>query len=139
MDYLSKGKKIVVSIIVFVLLVDIVSIAITSSLYLVNDMVEKATFKIIQGLFRLVLEGVILFFLYSGHKWAKWLICILFLMGGLFSLVSTVATFSIIMLLLGVIYIFAGVILLSSKAVKEFFDYQRNGKVNDLNTSSNDF
>lgn len=139
MESLKKGKRLVVSIIIFVLVLDIIVIAISSSFYAVSGMLGQATYKIAQGLFRLFLEGIILFFLYAGHRWAKWLLSILFFLGGLFSLFSALATFSFLLLFMGVAYITIGIILLSSKPVKDFLEYQKKGKINDLDNNLNDF
>jgi hypothetical protein len=128
MESIDKGKKLVTSIIILILLIDIFTIAITSSIYAVNGMMSYATYKIMQGIFRFILEGLILFFLYKGHKWAKWLLIILLFIGGLFSLISFLANFSFIVLLLGIVYIVIGMILTTSKSVKIFFEFQKGGE-----------
>ncbi len=127
METIEKGKKLVTSIIILILLIDIFTIAITSSINAVNGMMSDATYKIIQGIFRLVLEGLILFFLYKGHKWAKWLMSILLFIGGLFSIITFITSFSIIILSMGLVYIVSGINLTSSKSVKLFLEYQKNG------------
>ena len=128
MDLVLKGKRIVISLIVFVLVSDVIVIAINSSLYAVNGMFGQATFKIAQGLFRLFLEGVILFFLYAGHGWAKWLLSILLLLGGALSLLSVLLTYSFFSLFIGIIYLTFGIVLLKSESIKCFLENQRNGK-----------
>lgn len=127
METIEKGKKLVTSIIILILLIDIFTIAITSSINAVNGMMSDATYKIIQGIIRLLLEGLILFFLYKGHKWAKWLISILLFIGGLFSIITFITSFSIIILSMGLVYIVSGINLTSSKCVKLFLEYQKNG------------
>ncbi len=127
METIEKGKKLVTSIIILILLIDIFTIAITSSINAVNGMMSDATYKIIQGIIRLLLEGLILFFLYKGHKWAKWLMSILLFIGGLFSIITFITSFSIIILSMGLVYIVSGINLTSSKCVKLFLEYQKNG------------
>ncbi|OPX42130.1 hypothetical protein CLHUN_40360 [Ruminiclostridium hungatei] len=127
LESIEKGKKLVTSIIILILLIDIFTIAITSSIYAVSGMMSDATYKIMQGIFRLLLEGLILFFLYKGHKWAKWLMIVLLFIGGLFSLITFITSFSIIILLMGIVYIVIGIILTTSKSVKLFLEFQKNG------------
>lgn len=127
MESIEKGKKLVTSIIILMLLIDIFTIAITTSIYAVNDMINYATYKIMQGIFRFILESLILFFLYKGHKWAKWLIIILLFIGGLFSLISFLANFSFIFFVLGIVYIVISIILITSKPVNMFLEFQKHG------------
>ncbi len=127
METIEKGKKLVTSIIILILLIDLFTIAITSSINAVNGMMSDATYKIIQGIIRILLEGLILFFLYKGHKWAKWLMSILLFIGGLFSIITFITSFSIIILSMGLVYIVSGINLTASKSVKLFLEYQKNG------------
>lgn len=50
METIEKGKKLVTSIIILILLIDLFTIAITSSINAVNGMMGDATYKIIQGI-----------------------------------------------------------------------------------------
>jgi peptidoglycan/LPS O-acetylase OafA/YrhL len=128
MDSIKKGKRIIVSIIVAVLLIDFIIIAFVSTLYAMNGKYDYAAFKTVQGGFRFLLEMLILYFLYRGHKWAKWTLTILLLLGGLLSVFSLMSSFNVFSLVLGVIYISISSILIASESVNNFFKYQRDGK-----------
>jgi hypothetical protein len=130
MDLVSKGRKIIISIIVVLLLFDIAVIAITSSLYAAHGLYDYASFKLMQGLFRFTLEVIILFFLYRGHRWAKWLLIVLLAAAGLFSLISLISDFDLIVLIIGLMFIFIVAVLIFSESVKEFLYYQREEREN---------
>lgn len=122
MQSVLRGKKITIAIIVIMLLVDITTTAITSSIYASYGDSGQASFKIMQGLFRFMLTGLLLFFLYKGHGWAKWIITILALIAGAISLLSI---FNVILILMAAIYITIGVLLIVSKDIKHFMLSQR--------------
>jgi len=126
MESVLKGRKIVIGIIITILLIDFITIAVTSSLSVSYGNIEEATYNLMQGIFRFILECLLLFFLYKGHKWAKWTILILFFLGGLFSLISLLQIFNIFLLFLGLIYISIGITLLKSSSVKDFLRYQKD-------------
>jgi len=130
MDLVSKGRKIIISIIVVLLLFDIAVIAITSSLYAAHGLYDYASFKLMQGLFRFTFEVIILFFLYKGHRWAKWLLIVLLVAAGLFSLISLISNFDLLVLIIGLMLIFIVAVLIFSESVKEFLYYQREERGN---------
>lgn len=132
MNMVNKGKKMIIILIVTVLLIEITLIAILSSFYAAHGRLELASFKLLQGIFRLMLTGLILFFLYKGHRWAKTLLIILFISGGLISLLSLVSNFNIISLALGLVYVLFSVMMIVSKNVNVFLEYQRGEFVPDL-------
>ncbi len=129
MDIKLKGKKIVIGIITLILLIDITTIASTILLYAIGGDIGFATQKLGTGLVRLLLEIGISYNLYKGHTWAKWILVVLFSLGGLLSLFLALIAFSILMLLLGIAYISMSVTLVVSKPVKEFMRYQRVGDI----------
>jgi uncharacterized membrane protein YfhO len=138
MASVEKGKKIIVGVVVSLLLIDFITTAATSSLYATNGMMEQASYKLLQGMFRFILTGVILFFLYKGHKWAKLLITILLLAGGLAVLLSLSNSFNLITLAMGAIYFFISFILLTSNSVNKFMKAQR-GEIVTEDTSDGSF
>ena len=125
MSSIEKGKKIIVGVVALLLLIDFITTAAASSLYATNGMMEQASYKLLQGMFRFILTGVILFFLYKGHKWAKLLITILLLAGGLAVLLSLSNSFNLITLAMGAIYFFISFVLLTSNSVNKFMKFQR--------------
>lgn len=125
MELVQKGKKIVISIIVLMLLIDIVIIAVTSSVLAVSGYVSYATYNLMKGIFRFVLTVLVLFFLYKGYRWAKWLMVSLLFLGGGYAVLSLISAFNIVVLAMAAIYICIGVILIFSKPVNDFFRYQK--------------
>jgi len=126
MESVLKGKKIVIGIIITILLLDIIVIAITSSLYAYYGEIDEVLNELVTGSIRLILESFLLFFLYKGHQWAKSLLVFLLLLGVIFSLFSLLLSFNIWMIFMAVLYIIISVNLLVPKSVKDFFRYQRS-------------
>lgn len=129
MEKVLKGKKIVIAIIVIFLLIDITTTVVTASIYASTGAMEEVAGKIIRGAIRFLLTCLLFFFLYKGHKWAKWLIVVLAILSGLFSALAFLATLSWVMLALAVVNIGVGIVLLASGSVRDFFKYQR-GELN---------
>lgn len=139
MENVNKGKKNIIGIIVLILLIDIITITVTSSLYAVYGNHEYATYKLMQGMFRFLLTGILLFFLYKGHKWAKWLTTFLFIIGGLLAIISLLVRFNFLMLLMGIVYGGICIVLIKSSSIKDFMRYQRGEAniVDDISDNSN--
>lgn len=125
MGSVLKGKRTVISIIIVMLLIEIVTIAVTTPIYASSKGMDFASFKLTQGIVRFLLTCLLLFFLYKGHGWAKWVIAILSLIGGVFSLILTIGSFNIVILLMGVIYTMISIVLIVSRDVKSFMKDQR--------------
>jgi len=125
METIIKGKRLVIGIIALVLLIDIITIVVTASVYVSAGDMGLALSKSVTGVIRFALEGVILFFLYKGHAWAKWLIAVLLFIGGLLSIVSMLAGIDIVLLVGGVIHLVSGATLIFSFSVKSFLNSQR--------------
>lgn len=125
MEMVNKGKKLVIGLIVIVLLINIVSIAFVSSIYAVSGRMDLASYKLLQGIFRFILEVLLLFFMYKGHRWAKWLFVMLFMLAGIMALLGLISEFNLIVLVLGLVYVCFGVMMIFSRSVKTFFLYQR--------------
>lgn len=90
-----------------------------------------------QGTFIFLLEGIILFFVYKGREWAKWLIAILLFYWIVFSFVSYI--FSIFLLLMVLVYLAIGVILISSSSVKKFMIFQKLDGKGDKESKKNGY
>jgi hypothetical protein len=134
MQSVLRGKKITIAIIVIMLLIDITTTVIISSIYSAYGDTGQASYKIMQGIFRLILTGLLLFFLYKGHQWAKWIIAILALIAGGMSLFSV---FNVFIILMAAIYIITGVLLIASKDIKHFMLYQRGELPTSVDESNN--
>ncbi len=114
MESIEKGKGIIISTIVIILLFDFIIIAFRGLL----------GGRIVEGVIRFFLECLILFFLYKGHSWAKWVISILLILAGGLSLLTLLRGFSLI-ILLGVLYFIFGIALISSKDVNAYMDFKK--------------
>ena len=125
MDMVNKGRKMVTALIVVILLVDIITVASVSSIYAVSGRADLASFKLLQGIFRFILTGLLMFYLYKGHRWAKWLSAVLFGLGGFVALVSLVSIFNLVLLTMGLVYAFFCISLIASGSVNKFLQYQR--------------
>lgn len=126
MEMVNKGKKIVIALIVTVLLVSIIIGVSVSSLYAVGGQADVASYKLIQSLVRWILTAILMFFLYKGHSWAKWLFIVLFGLAALIVLLSLNAGFNVILVAVGTIYAFFCVMLICSQSVKAFLQYQKD-------------
>jgi hypothetical protein len=129
MPDIIKGKRIAIGIIVLLLVIDIAVTMATSSMYAANGELGIASYKLLQGIFRFILTGVILYFFYKGHGWAKWLMAILLILGGLIALLSQVQDFEIISLLFAIVYLGVGSMMILSRSVRDFLNYQKGRKV----------
>lgn len=125
MEKVAIGKKLVIGIIIVLLLNDILTTLSTTSLYALNGYLGKASQSLLQGIIRLIFTGIVLFFLYNGRNWAKWLMVILLAMGTLLSLVSLFSGFNLILLAMGMIYLGIVLALLFSSSIEEFFAHQK--------------
>jgi hypothetical protein len=125
MEKVNKGKNIVITLIVIVLLFEVISDVSVISIYVARGKANLASSELIQDITRLILTILLMYFLYKGHSWAKWITVVLFMIGGLLGLVSMLSSFNVIILLLSLVYIAVGVIMITSSSVNEFLRYQR--------------
>ena len=124
MPNVNKGKKIVISTIVVLLLIELI---ITVFLPVApNANLDASSTSLVKKTVRFLFMGAILFFLYKGYKWAKWIIAILLLISGVGTVLSLFAQFNWSMLTLGSVYLLVSITLIKSSAVQEFLSYQRN-------------
>lgn len=139
MDIVLKGKRLVTWIIVVTLLIDIITIAVISSLYATIGNMDYASYNLLRGIFRFILTGIIMYFLYKGHTWAKGLITVLALLSGLIAIMSLLANFNLIMFVMGSVYISIGVTLLTSNSIKNFMSYQKGEIIiNEINSDNSE-
>lgn len=126
MEKVKAGRNIVIAIIVVMLLVDIVNIISAYFSYASNGEMQLAFASLRQGFFRFILTSLMFYFLYKGHRWAKWLSVVLFIIGGGMALLTVALRFSVLLLIVGILYIVISLLLILSKNVKQFFLYQRS-------------
>lgn len=125
MELVARGRRMLIIMISVLLLVDISTTIVVSYLYARYGYTSQALSGLITGATRLAITALILFFLYKGHRWAKWLIVILMLFAGFFSVLTLS---SMLAKTLGVLFIAFGIILIVSRSINEFFQYQRSKK-----------
>jgi hypothetical protein len=126
---MRKGKKIVVFMIVCILLFDIIIIGILFALNYSIGNIAEAISNLPQDIFRFGLECILCVFLYKGHRWAKWITIVLFVLAGIvagiFIIILPISPIVFFLLIFGITYlIFAGV-LLFSRSVKMFLNRKR--------------
>lgn len=124
MDKINKGKKMVIIMIMIVLLIDIFTIASTISNYIWEDQMNLVPYKLFQGIVRLILTALLMFFLYKGKRWAKWITIILFFTAGISSLLIMLTTFNILLFSIGVVYTIFGVMMIVPGNVYYFLQDQ---------------
>lgn len=125
MEKVNKGRKMVIAIIAIVLIIDLAIATITSSMYAVSGKMDFASYRLMQSICRFIIEGILSIFLYKGHRWAKWTWIVLFTIVGTFSLISLLVGFNVIILAMGLVYLFFGIILIISCNINLFFRFQR--------------
>ncbi len=125
MEIVNKGKKLVICLIVTILILNFIVTAILSSLYAISNRMDLANYRIIQGIFRFIVSGVILYFMYKGHQWAKWLLVVLFMVGGISGFISLTSGFNLILVVLSIVYVCFGAMMIFSRSINTFYLYQR--------------
>lgn len=110
MNDVNKGRNTLIILIVIDILINVIPIA-------PSDVKEVVT--------RVFFSCFTLFLLYKGHPWAKWLLITLQLLGGIYSLVAVLRSFSLMWLGISLFYIYFGLTLLLSSDVNAFLDHQR--------------
>lgn len=126
MERVKKGRVILFIIIAVVLLLDAATTTATSISYLISDMADVSRQTLIQGGIRLLLTGLLLYLLYKGNRFAKWLLVFLFILGGLMGVIAFLGTMNLMNLITGVIYEVFGILLIMSKNITTFILFQRN-------------
>lgn len=125
MEIVNRGKKLVIAQIVIILLIDIVVTVWLSSLYIISGRMDLASSRIWQGFIRFLLTGSVLYFMYKGHRWAKWLLAVLLILGGLSGLASLTSGFNLTLIAMSLVYGCIGIMMIFSKSINTFYLYQR--------------
>lgn len=120
MEKIQKGKKMLLAMIFAMLLLEIVLILMNARSYISIGNTEAAVSSLTEGTIRFFITGALLFFVYKGKPWARWIIIVLFLLGSLIAFVL----FNFITLALGIIYTSFCMMLMFSSSIKAFLAYQ---------------
>lgn len=126
MERVTKGKNLVIGIILVTILIDIFTNIFTFITYSSNGFAAEATTKLVQVGVRFALTVLLLYFLYNGKNWAKVLIIVFTAIGGVSAAMSLIVYFTYIMFVMSVAYIAIAITLIASKNIKYFFQYQNN-------------
>lgn len=126
MNRVRKGKILIIIMIAVILLMDVATIITTSMLYSGMGRADLSRQSMLTGAFRLIFTGLLLYLLYRGNTIVKGILIFLFIIAGIISGISFLATANIFTLLIGVIDISFVILLLVSKNIKLFFMSQRN-------------
>lgn len=132
MEPFKKGKKIIISMIAIVILTSILTTVGCAFIYASNNDTTRLISQLVRGTIRLSLECVIFIFLYKGREWAKTLTIILYLVGGVFGVISSIgllgaSTFAILLVIMSILYIGFAVVLITSKSVENYLTHKRAG------------
>ena len=122
-DEIQRGRTIVVAIIVSTLTFSLL-VAITYNLHF-------GPTKILIHIIRFLLAITLLWFLYKGYNWARWVNIVLFTMAGVFTILSgielmTKFLFGLTMVIMSVVYLGSASFLLFSSNVTAFLNYQKS-------------
>lgn len=125
MEQVIRGKRIILSIIVVCLSINVLSMLSVTIMLISSGNPEVAMSKLLTGVIRLSLECALLYFLYKGQTWAKAIQIVLLFLGGGFVLISQLSEFYPLLFILGVVYTGMGLALCLSPSVKQFLLSQR--------------
>lgn len=139
MGSVKRGKQIVVAIIAISIILEILSSIGTLGLLFVSGNMSMVMTKLLSSAVRLGLSCALYYCLYKGQTWAKWVISILMIVAGVMTLSILLSVFSIMLLILGLLYTSMGLILCISRSVKQFLDSQSNNGIGESVIQDNEF
>lgn len=120
MEKIQKGKKLLFLIILGMLLLDAVIIFMNAGANFSIGKIDRGIATIIEGTIRFFITGALLFFVYKGKSWAKWIIVALLLFGSAIAfLLGNKLT-----VIFGIIYTSFCIMLMFSSSIKAFLAYQ---------------
>lgn len=120
MEKIQKGKKLLFLIILGMLLLDAVIIFMNAGANFSIGKIDRGIATIIEGAIRFFITGALLFFVYKGKSWAKWIIVALLLFGSAIAfLLGNKLT-----VIFGIIYTSFCIMLMFSSSIKAFLAYQ---------------
>ena len=123
----SHGKRLVIAVIVIGFLVPVAVIL----LYVVT----RGAAELPRQLSRLILTGLLAYFLYRGYSWARWVTGVLSAIGGVAFVVMAILVamnkpeFAVLAFICGIAYLFSGWVVLASPSAKEFLLAQRAKRI----------
>jgi hypothetical protein len=121
---IRTGRIIVLSILIGCLVLSLSTIVLT-------NLISGAEQLIAQTI-RFVLTLLLCIVVYQGKVWARWVLSILLLIGGVFALSSgvgllAVSPIALVLVVMGLVYLAGFASLLFLPHTRAFFAYQRNG------------
>lgn len=120
MEKIQKGKKLLFLIILGMLLLDAVIIFMNAGANFSIGKIDRGIATIIEGTIRFFITGALLFFVYKGKSWAKWIIVALLLFGSAIAfLLGNKLT-----VIFGIVYTSFCIMLMFSSSIKAFLAYQ---------------
>lgn len=125
MNTLVKGRKLLIRIILLIVIEKIILNSIVVIDHISNGNFELLKQELISDIIIFVLQGVILFFLFKGYKWAKWFIIIGFSIGILLMSLALIANFNVLYLVSIILHLWIVITLIKSENIKVFLYSQR--------------
>jgi hypothetical protein len=118
----KRGRIIVMAIMVATIALSLANIALFNAIVGQEKLPEQTV--------RLGLTVLLMFFLYTGYSFARWIAVVLFGLGGLLAILGGTRLVSwtplgFLMILLGVVYAASAIALAASSSVKAFLQAQR--------------
>lgn len=119
-ESVEKGKGIIIAVSTIILTFDFLSSVFS---FLTSSNTYRA---LILCSLKLLIECIILFFLFKGHNWAKIITSAILIIYGIIPLMTFLLTCSLSRLIIAVFYLIFGIALLVSKDVKSYIDYKKD-------------
>lgn len=113
-DIKDKGKKQLQIICGLYILIELI----TS----INVLITLGTSEFITAIVRIAISVGIFYLIFKKKNWARILMVVLFLLGGLSGLMLGLAQFDLLLLAMGVTFSASGVMLLVSKPIKAYMN-----------------
>lgn len=110
MDMINKGRETVISLIMILLLLEVLGIGNVVYIKIVRSNIDAALYQLLTGIVRFILTILLLFFLYKGHRLAKWISIVLFGIAGLRIIlsISLILNIMIFVVVVALFFIYKG-------------------------------
>ena len=135
MNMVNRGRKLVIMIVALSIIINISTVAYATYIYVDGGRMDLASSELQRGTIRFILTVILMYFLYKGYVWAKWICIVLYLPAGMFSLLFQFIIFSLSMLIMGGLYFYFAVLLITSKEIKAFFQFNKGIYPSDIEES----
>ncbi|MBB6715733.1 hypothetical protein [Clostridium gasigenes] len=122
MDNIEKGKKLFLTMAIVLLGIGLFTVIII----FFSQVSAESGFKLIQGIIRNGLQGILLYYIFKGKKWAKIINIILWSMTIVVALIGFIFLKNILFIMLLVVYCASLYIIAFSPSVKEYLKSVNN-------------